>query len=179
METNENARVHIFTRRADYGLKEKLLADAREYLEDAGMEPRLAEEVHEEMRSENDLDDENMKEVPVKFFVEQCVDELSVSKCMREQRIVVDLRKTTDLYLRISCISTAIPQILMTSSQYMVHGKNGLQIKNLSELEESLRYYLDGMSNWNEAMVYSYEMGKNFTTARLIEDWKGVIGSIG
>ena len=39
--------------------------------------------------SENNLD--SMEAVPVKFFVEQCVDELAVSKCLREQRIILDM----------------------------------------------------------------------------------------
>jgi accessory secretory protein Asp1 len=174
---NDNAMVYLFTRQADYGRKKLLLQKTREYLEQANLEAEWAREQTEGMVAENNL--EESEEIPVRFFVEQCVDELSVSKCMREQRIVVDMRKITDLYLRISCISMAIPQILYTPSQYMEHGKNGLLLTDMKELQGALEFYLDGLANWNKAMVYSYELGQQFTTAKLIEDWKGVIDSIG
>jgi accessory secretory protein Asp1 len=177
MVGNDNAMVYLFTRQADYGRKKMLLQKTRAYLEKAGLEAEWAREQNEGTVAENDLDE--TEEVPVRFFVEQCVDELSVSKCMREQRIVVDMRKITDLYLRITCISMAIPQILYNASQYMEHGKNGLLLTDMKELPGALEFYLDGLANWNEAMVYSYELGQQFTTAKLIEDWKGVIDSIG
>jgi accessory secretory protein Asp1 len=107
------------------------------------------------------------------------VDELSVSKCIREQRIVADLRKTPELYLQISCISTGIPQIVRTETPYIEADKNGKILANLGELPEALHFYLDGMANWNEAMVCAYEIGKQFTTARLLEEWKEVIRTIG
>ena len=48
-------------------------------------------------------------------------------------------------------------------------------LKDMNRLVEKLDYYLGSLSNWNEAMVYSYEMGQNFTTRRLVDKWKEVI----
>ena len=112
------------------------------------------------------------------FAIEQCVDELSVNKCMREQRLYVDLTDTPDLFLQILCVSMGIPQILKTSTGYMHPGKNGRINRELSRLVEDIKYYLESLSNWNEAVIQSYELGKTYATQYLIEQWKEVIVSI-
>ena len=171
--TNENARIHLFTRVANYNRKSELLAKTRECLRAAGMDANWAVEAEAKGRAENILDDE--EENQVKFFVEQCVDELSVSKCIREQRLIVDMRKNPELYLRITGLSVGIPQILARVTQFVEDGKNGFLLEDMSKLNEKIAFYLDGLTNWNEAMVYSYEIGKKYTTNALIEKWKEVI----
>ncbi len=171
--TNENARVHLFTRVANFNRVGELLEKTRKCLKDAGMETRWAVEVDTKKNSENLIDEED--EIPVKFFVEQCVDELSVSKCIREVRLIVDMRKNPELYLRISGLSAGIPQIIARETQFVEQGKNGFLLKNMSNLNEKIAFYLDGLTNWNEAMVYSYEIGKKYTTNALLEKWKEVI----
>ena len=169
---NENAQIHLFTRQAQYGRSSQLLAKVRDILENADLDPEWAIEVYTDKKAENRLDEtEN-----VKFFVETCVDELSVSKCMREQRIIVDMRQEViELYLRIMGISVGIPQIVYTPTQFVEHGKNGMILKDMGRLVETLDFYLSSLSNWNEAMVYSYELGQKFTTKMLVEKWKEVI----
>jgi accessory secretory protein Asp1 len=178
LATNENARVHLFTREAAYDRGERLLETTRAILEGAGFDPRMAEP-----KSENEENAENDLEVQTKceqlFFVEQCVDELSVSKCIREQRLVVDLRDTPELYLQIACISTGIPQIVRTETPYVQADKNGRILRDIRLLPQALAFYLEGMANWNEAMVHAYEIGKQFTTERLLEEWKEVIRTVG
>lgn len=174
---NENARIHLFTRLADYDRKRRLLEQTRQCLRNAGMEEEWAAEDTGGNVAENDLDD--MDTVPVLFFVEQCVDELSVSKCMREQRLIVDMRNTTELYLRIAGISVGIPQIVYTKTQFVEHEKNGFVLEDMEQLSEAISFYLDSLTNWNEAMVYSYELGKKYTTGVLIEEWKEVIDFVG
>lgn len=170
---NENAQIHLFTRYADYDRMRVVLERTRECLGKAGMEENWATEESIGIFSENQLDVE--EKVPVRFFVEQCVDELSISQCMREQRIVVDMRTRTEVYLRIAAISVGIPQIVYKETQFVEHGQNGFVIKEMSQLSEAIDYYLDGLKNWNEAMVYSFELGKKYTTNVLIEKWKEVI----
>jgi accessory secretory protein Asp1 len=177
LSVNENAEVHLFTRNADYQRSEKLLEQTCEILEQSGKVSDWAVPTEEDAFTENQVDEQ--EKVPQRFFVEQCVDELSVSKCMREQRVVVDMRKIPELYLQIACISTGIPQIVRTGTQYVEHKKNGLILSELRELPQALDFYLKGLSNWNEAMVSACEIGKQFTTARLIEEWKEVIRSVG
>lgn len=173
---NGNARVHLFTRNAAYDMEERLLERTRRALRKAGLEEGWASKEAGEPAPEDMLETE---EVPVMFFVEQCVDELTVTKCMREQRLLIDMRDVPELYLQITAISIGIPQIVRTRTEFVEPGRNGIVIREMKKLPEALRYYLDSVANWNEAMVCSYEIGKDYTTDRLIEDWKEVIYFIG
>jgi len=177
LPTNENARIHLFTRLADYGRPKLLLEQTRKCLKKAGMPEEWAVEEKKGSAMERALDAEDL--VPVKFFVEQCVDELSVSKCVREQRLVVDMRTTSALYLRIMGISMGIPQVVYRETEFVEDGKNGMVIKETEGVKAAVSFYLDNLTNWNEAMVYSYELGKKYTTAVLIEKWKEVINIVG
>ena len=98
--------------------------------------------------------------IPICFVVELCVDELEVSKCLRELRVIMDLAEVPDLFLQISAVSMGIPQILKVENQYMISGKNGRLIEAFSEIQSSLSYYLESLANWTQAMINSYEFGK-------------------
>jgi accessory secretory protein Asp1 len=58
-------------------------------------------------------------------------------------------------------------------------GKNGRILKNIRDLHEVLDYYLDGLNNWNEAVIHAYEKGRQFSTERILEKWKEVIDFFG
>lgn len=176
VDHNKNARVHFFTRSADdtyirriYALIDENVSEGVATEDDTGRD--MEKEIGLDARYEN----------PKKklFFVEQCVSELEVSKCMREQRVMVDLRDVPELFLQISAISGGIPQIVKTKTQYVFQGQNGYIIDDLSELSEALDYYLINLNNWNEAKIFSYELGKKYTTKVLLNKWKEVIESIG
>lgn len=176
MLENEDVRIHLFTRRADFGRDRKLLEITRQVLERTGFEPGWAADEAEIGIAENNL--EITETVPVKFFVNQCVDELSVSKCMREQRLIVDLREKPELYLQISAISFGIPQIVRTRSEYVKHEKNGIVLGKVEELQDALRYYLDGLQNWNEARVHAYTFARKHNADKLLQAWKRVISFV-
>ena len=169
--------MHLFTLLADYNRPKFLLEKTRKCLKNAGMPEDWAVEEKKGTVAENTLDAE--ESVPVKFFVEQCVDELSVSKCIREQRLMLDMRTTSELYLRITAISMGIPQVVYRETEFVEDGKNGLVLKEIDGVQNAVSFYLDNLTNWNEAMVYSYELGKKYTTAVLIEKWKEVINIVG
>lgn len=177
LKQNENARVHLFTRQADARRKSRLLAKAADILQTAGYEPQLAEEEETLQTAENAVDEE--EGIKPRFTVEQCIDEIEVSRCMREQRIIVDVRPVSDLYLQISGISVGIPQIIRMQTQYVEHGKNGYVLEDLCRLPKVLAFYLESLSNWNEAMIWAAEIGKRFTTEQLMEQWEEVIEAIG
>lgn len=177
LNENDNARIHLFTRLADFDRKRALVERVRECLRNAGMEEGWSMEEVTGSVTENRVDIE--KPVSVKFFVEQCVDELSVSKCIREQRLVVDLRKVTEVYLRIMGVSVGIPQIVYQATEFVEDGRNGRIVKDMDELPQVMAYYLESHNNWNAAMVHAYEMGKKYTTDVLIEKWKEVIDFVG
>ena len=176
-EENDKARVCFFTRKADVGLPKKLLSRTRQVLESNGYDSRMALEDDDNNTAENTLDD--MEEVPIKFFVEQCVDELSASKCIREQRLIINLSNSANLYLQISGVSFGIPQVVSEESQYVRHGLNGQIVKHFENLPKVLNFYLSSLNNWNNAMIQAYEIGENYTTRKLVEKWKEVVKSIG
>lgn len=177
LQTNDAAMVHIFTRRAEYQLPKELLEKIADILEKAGFDRDMAlKRESDETTGENELGDEDEpEEKPVRFFVEQCVDELSVSRCIREQRIMVDMRHNPDLYLQINCISTAIPQIVRRETQYMKNGYNGFVVKEFEKIPAAIDFYLGSLYNWNQAKVYAYDIGQEYTTRKLLEKWKTVM----
>ena len=180
LKQNENAMIHIFTRNAEYNLPEQLLNKIADILVEEGFDRRMAiPEVEDTDEVENELIEQpDKEEFPVRFFVEQCVDELSVSRCIREQRIMVDMRHNPDLYLQINCISSAIPQIVRRETQYMLNGYNGFVVKEFDRIPYALEYFLESLANWNQAKVYSYEIGQKYTTKHLLEKWKNVMATM-
>ena len=101
--------MHLFTRRADYDMESRLLRKVQEVLDRMQLPTEWARKKAAQ-NAENELDTEQNE--PVKFVVEQCVDEISVSKCMREQRILVDFSLEREIYLQIAAVSVGIPQIV-------------------------------------------------------------------
>ena len=155
----------------------QILAQTRRELKRTGLEEGWAAEEENKDISADNLEIDEF--IPVKFYVEQCVDELTVSRCMREQRLLVDVRAIPELYLQIMAISVGIPQIVRTQTEFVKHGRNGIVLKKVSKLPTALNYYLNGLKNWNKAMVCAYEMSKEYTTEKLVEIWRGVIDSVG
>ncbi|MGN0343351.1 MAG: accessory Sec system protein Asp1 [Lachnospiraceae bacterium] len=173
--TNDRVRVHLFTREAAYDRPQRLLRFVKSCLTANGMSETWVDETSGSGRIDAVLEEER----PVRFYIEQCVDELSVSKCMKEQRVIVDMSELPELYLQISAISMGIPQIVCTQTQFVVDQKNGLVLEDFAQLSQALDFYLDGLANWNEAVVASYEMGKKFSTRVLVDKWKEVLEHIG
>lgn len=179
LQMNENAVISIFTRNATYDLPEKLLNKIADILEGEGFDRRMVIHEDEDTTAENEeMEAEEQEEIPIRFFVEQCVDELSVSRCIREQRIMLDMRHNPDLFLQINCISAAIPQIVRRETQYMQNGYNGFVLTELDRIPFALDYFLGSLFNWNQAKVYSYDIGQKFTTKHLLERWKNVIAGL-
>lgn len=176
LEKNENVFICLFTRKEEYNRKSVLLEKTRKLLREAGMKEEWAAEEERTVRGENGVEDE--ERVPVRFTVEQCVEELAVSLCLKQQRVLVDLRDVPELYLQVMAVSIGIPQIVGAENQFAKHKGNAYVVKNLLELSDALDFYLDGLSNWNDAQVFSYELGKKYTTSVLLDKWKEVIESV-
>lgn len=174
LEGNKNVRIHLFTRNASLD-RDGLLKQISEILKRNGYPPEWTG-VEDKNKSEFLAD--TVESVPILFAVEQCVNELAVNKCMREQRLLVDLADEPDMFLQILCVSMGIPQVLKIATQYMLPEKNGRINRDISQLGDDLKYYLESLGNWNRASVQSFELGKKHTTQYLIDQWKEVIVSI-
>ena len=173
----KGVRVYLFTREAGYDSKQRLLEQTRNELSRWGMPEEWAGEEAEDIISENGLEEDD--KIPVLFVPQQCVDELSVSKCMREQWLLLDLRDVPELYLQINAISFGIPQIVRKKTEFVVNGGNGAVIDALEKLPGILDYYLGGLEHWNEAKIFSYGISKRYTTERLLEMWGEVMDCVG
>lgn len=173
LRTNELARVHIFTREASWGYADRLKKELADFLETSGYDRRWVLQENPRLIAENELPDE---EVAQRFFVDVCVDERTISKCINEQRVILDLRKIVDVYVDITAISKGVPRISMSTDQFFEHKKNGYLIRDYSGIEESLHYYLDNFENWNAALVQCYEIGRRYTTDILLAAWRKVLG---
>ena len=173
MLKNSDIRTILFTRNGAYNIEDILLNKTREILDKNGFDSDYANK-KSNVKFENNLNDS----LPTLFYVRQCVDELSLSKCLREQRLVIDLGKQTDLFLQIGSISMGIPMKIGKSSEYVEDGKNGVVLNDLDNLDKVLSYYLDTLNNWNNAMIASYEIGKKFSSDNLVKWWKGVINYV-
>lgn len=175
LKDQKDVRVQLFTRNAAFDRRDKLLERTSEILERSGYPPQWAGR-EDENRSEFLMGD--VEPIPILFSVQQCINELSVNKCVREQRLLVDLADRPDMFLQISCVSMGIPQIVKTATQYIIPGKNGRINTTISRLGDDLKYYLESLGNWNQASVQAFELGKKHTTQHLIAQWKEVIVSV-
>lgn len=87
-------------------------------------------------------------------------------------RLIIDLGDQPDVLTQICGISSGIPIINRVATGYVVHQKNGWLIKDETELEQVLHYYLTGLRHWNEALVYSIEQLNKYTNGAIIHQWK-------
>lgn len=177
LQQREKTQVCLFTRDAGYGRKQEILEYVRAELVKGGMTGDYAAENDMATVAENELEMEET--VPVLFVLEQCIDELSVSKCMREQWLLIDLRERPELYLQINAVSFGIPQIVRKKTEFVMDDGNGILLKKIENLPRALDYYLNGLEHRNEARIFSYEISRRYTTERLLAMWGEVMDNVG
>lgn len=181
---NDLARVHFFTRDASWGHEDAIKNDTVKLLDSMGYDSRWVTGDGEaalgfggsgaDAFGENELEDME-KPVEQRFFVDVCVDERDISKCINEQRVILDMRGTMDVFVYVTAISKGVPRISLSADQFLVSGKNGMVIDDFSDIGRSLTYYLDSFENWNQALVECYELGQKYTTSVLLKKWRKVL----
>lgn len=97
-------------------------------------------------------------------------------KILKPMRLIVDLSKRPEIFLQVVGISTGIPQINLVKSDYVDDGKNGLRIGSIDDLAGALRYYLNGLSNWNRAKMYSVNKISSYTAEKLVRELTDAVG---
>ena len=184
LSTNELARVHFFTRDASWGHEDAIKNDTAELLDSMGYDSHWVTGDGEaalgfggrgaDDSAENEQEDVE-KPVEQRFFVDVCVDERDISKCINEQRVILDMRGTMDVFVYVTAISKGVPRISMSADQFLIPGKNGMVIDDFSDIGRCLTYYLDSFVNWNQALVECYELGQKYTTSVLLKKWRKVL----
>ena len=167
LKKNEFARVHLFSRDANLNRNDKGREELANFLIKNGFEEDWI------IKAPDDPEEER-----VRFFFDICVDERDVSKCINEQRVILDLRKKMDVYMFITAISKGVPRISMQKDQFFEHMKNGYQIEDASQIQTALSYYLDNFENWNAALIACYELSQSYSTDVLLASWRKVLGIV-
>ncbi len=170
-ERNDRARINLIIQSLRYNEKRNMINKVRTALFNAGLDPDYARE--ESGVSENLVDESDKADII--FSVIQCLDEMSVSKELQKQRVMVDLREVPEQFIQISAMSMGIPQVTMKETDYLVDGKNGIVVHEISQLSDAIEYYLSDIAHFNEAQIASYDLGSNFTTDKLVNAWKEVM----
>lgn len=90
-------------------------------------------------------------------------------------RLVLDLGQEPDLYTQIASLSAGIPQINSVHTEYVTHGENGWVLNSFEELPQALKYYFDGLTNWNKSLVHTVQKMGDYTSGHLITQWKQLL----
>lgn len=93
-------------------------------------------------------------------------------RILEDVRLIVDVRDQPDLYLQIAGISAGIPQVNYRFTRYVKHLKDGYIIENINYITGALEYYLEGLANWNEALVYCVQEVSKYTGGQLVDQWR-------
>ena len=91
-------------------------------------------------------------------------------------RLLIDLSPQPDVFLQIAGISAGIPEILRAESLYVEDGKNGRLLQNVTtDLAPAIHFYLDGLKNWNTALVHAANEIANYTSGRIVKRLQAAI----
>ena len=99
------------------------------------------------------------------------MDEGALFEALSQARLVVDVTEHPSLYMQIAAISAGVPQVGFALSQYVENKKNGYIIRTVEELGDALSYFLDGLANWNKAMIFSIDKIAAYSDGRIVERW--------
>jgi len=112
------------------------------------------------------------QELEYRFRIRNITDELSLIQELDDTRLIIDLSQQPNLYTQIAGISAGIPQINLVASDYVTHLQNGYILDSISQLAVATDYYLQGLKNWNQALIYSIEKIKLNTGHQVIKRWE-------
>ena len=166
---NDLARVHIFTRNAQWGHEDNIRNELVGMLREYGHDIRWACKAALLMRTKKRLN---------RDFLSMCV-------WMREPSANVSMSKGSYwicgewlMFSFIIAISKGVPRISFSEDQFLHDGKNGRIIDDYNQIGRSLAFYLDSLENWNAALVACYEAGKDYKTEVLLDKWRKVLGIV-
>ena len=104
------------------------------------------------------------------------MEENSFIECLKYQGLSIDLSNNPSLYTQVYCVDMGIPQFSMKQTNYIAHKKNGYIIDNdLSNFEDALHYFLDGLKHRNLAKIYCHKLQEQFEVSTLKEKWKRLL----
>ncbi|MGT2741975.1 accessory Sec system protein Asp1 [Streptococcus plurextorum] len=125
-------------------------------------------------------EDENKVDQPTEMtfksiFLERFSNENHIIAALDKARLIIDLGLVPDPYTQIAGISAGVPQINRVKTEYVDHLKNGWVLEDLDKLPEAISYYVDGLANWNAALVYAVQKMSDYTSGRILAEWKNLL----
>lgn len=102
--------------------------------------------------------------------------ENAIIQAFKTVRLIIDVSRRPNIYIQIAGISAGIPQINLTTSPYIVDKKNGLILQEISELNQAITYYFNGLRHWNESLVYSVRQIRQYTDGAIVNQWQRLLG---
>ncbi|MDG4506608.1 accessory Sec system protein Asp1 [Streptococcus suis] len=129
-----------------------------------------------ENESENLLEeDEEIELTAIQF--KHFTNENQIIKELDTTRLVIDLSEKPHIYTQIASISAGLPQINMIKTEYVTHSENGWIVDEVSGISEAICYYFDGLSNWNNSLIYTVQKMGDYTSGKIIAHWKELLES--
>lgn len=104
-------------------------------------------------------------------------DENKIIKLFEHIRLIIDLNPFPDIFIQIAGISAGIPQINRSISDYVENRKNGFVIDENNTLNDALDFYLKGLKNWNEALIYSVKKIEKYNSGAIVKQWQEMLGN--
>lgn len=173
MQKNPDVRLLVGTTDPTKRNIRSLIDGLRDALEKNQVEGIFVEDEEEEKEpGENELEEE---EVKPRIFIKTYLSETDLIRILYDTRLILDVSDQPDLYLQIAGISAGIPQINYRFTRYVEHLKDGFIIQNIHHVTEGLEYYLTGLANWNEALVYCIQEIIKYTGGNLVAKWKELV----
>ncbi|MFH0358345.1 accessory Sec system protein Asp1 [Streptococcus sp. A27] len=131
-----------------------------------------------EEAGENQLEeDQEMTLSSIRFHT--FTNENQIIRQLDTTRLVLDLGQVPHLYTQIASISAGIPQVNHQASEYVTHGENGWIVTGIKDLTEAVAYYFDGLTNWNRSLVSTVQKMGDYTSGRIIDQWKELLENKG
>ena len=100
---------------------------------------------------------------------------LSIKNDFHKARLYVDINEKYNLQMQSLAISAGIPQITKVKTDFIEDKKNGAVVRRISELEPALTFFLQNLSNWNNALVKNISVIEDFSPQIILEKWRDVL----
>ena len=100
---------------------------------------------------------------------------LSIRNDFQRTRLYIDISEKYDLQMQSLAISAGIPQITKVKTDFIEDHKNGRIVRRISELEPAMTFFLQNLSNWNNALVKNVTVIEEFSPHIILEKWRHVL----
>lgn len=80
-----------------------------------------------------------------------------------------------DPFIQTLAVNTGIPQLQNFRSLQLIDRKNGLVCHHLPDVARGVSYYLDDLSNWNQALVFNVQLMNAYSADNLLKQWDVVL----